>query len=120
MTHAGPRVFNADSRGVPRYSAYHDLAITYEGHSEDVPVRVPDVSTKGIFLNTTMHFPEGAVLTVQFSLTRSGVTIKARGEVRYCLAGVGVGVEFIDISPEDARAIEDEMSGTGGSFQAGI
>jgi hypothetical protein len=36
--------------------------------------------------------------------------VKARAEVRYCLAGVGVGVEFIDISPEAQRAISEEMA----------
>src|SRR5690348_1037969 len=47
MTYAGPRTLKTESRLVPRYSAYHDLAIIYEGHSEEVPVRVPDISTKG-------------------------------------------------------------------------
>jgi hypothetical protein len=34
---------------------------------------------------------------------------KTRAEVRYCLSGVGVGVEFIDLAPEAQRAIEEEM-----------
>jgi hypothetical protein len=36
--------------------------------------------------------------------------LKIRGEVRYCLPGVGVGVEFIDISPEARHAIDEEMA----------
>lgn len=102
----------------PRYSAYRDLAVVYEGHSESIPVRVPDVSKHGMFVNTSRSFPEGAVLSVQFRLMRTGVLVQARGEVRYCLPGVGVGVEFIDISPEAARAIEEEMSADYGSFEA--
>ena len=37
------------------------------------------------------------------------LAIQTRGEVRYCLKGVGVGVEFVGISPESVQAIEDEI-----------
>jgi hypothetical protein len=50
------------------------------------------------------------VLCVEFRLSRPDFLVKIRGEVRYCLPGVGVGVEFIDISPDAERAIEEEMS----------
>ncbi len=98
----------------PRYAAYRDLAVTYEGHSEEIPVRVPDISTRGIFINTSRPFPEGAVLSLKFRLTRTDVLVKTRAEVRYCLPGVGVGVEFVDISPEAHRAIEEEMAALDG------
>jgi len=49
-------------------------------------------------------------LCIEFRLTRLDVLVKARGEVRYCLPGVGVGVEFIDISPDAQRAIEEETA----------
>ncbi|MGO8791024.1 MAG: PilZ domain-containing protein [Terriglobia bacterium] len=98
----------------PRYSAYRDLSVTYEGHSEEIPVRVPDISTQGIFINTSQSFPEGAVLALQFRLTRTDVRVKTRAEVRYCLPGVGVGVEFVGISPEARRAIEEEMEALDG------
>ena len=101
-------------RGMPtrlqlRYAAYRELAVTYEGHSEEIPVRAPDISPRGIFINTSRCFPEGAVLCVEFRLTRSDVQVKTRAEVRYCLPGVGVGAEFIDLAPEAQRAIEEEM-----------
>jgi hypothetical protein len=37
------------------------------------------------------------------------VEISARSVVRYCLVGVGVGVEFLDLSPQGAQAIEKEI-----------
>jgi hypothetical protein len=77
-------------------------------------VRVPDISTHGIFINTSQCFAEGAVLSLQFRLTRTDVPVKTCAEVRYCLPGVGVGVEFVDISPEVRRAIEEEMVGLDG------
>ena len=96
------------SRGAARFSSLRDLCVTYEGHSENVLTRSPDLSTRGMFINTNRTFPEGAILNVRFRLVHSGVEIRTRAEVRYCLAGVGVGVEFVEISPEAARAIEEE------------
>ena len=93
-----------------RVSTHQDLSIVYEGSAESLPTRVPDLGPRGMFINTARHFPVGAVLKVAFRLTRSRHEVKARAEVRYCLAGVGIGVEFVDISPQDQRAIEEELS----------
>lgn len=103
------------TRVAPRVSSLRDLCVTYEGRSEDVALRPPDISTRGMFINTTHNFPEGAVLNVQFCLWHSGVKISTRAEVRYCLPGVGVGVEFVDISAAAVKAIEDEIEAGNGS-----
>jgi len=92
-----------------RYPQLSELSMIYEGFTEDIVLRAPDLSPHGMFINTGKLFPEGAVLKLRFRLSRSGVLIQARCEVRYCLKGVGVGVEFVDISPEFVRAIEDEI-----------
>ena len=81
----------------------------YEGHEEDICVRPPDLSPHGMFINTKTEYPQGAVLKLRFRLARSGTMIQTRGEVRYCLKGVGVGVEFLDISPEFVHSIEEEI-----------
>lgn len=99
-------------RLAPRISAIRDLSVDYEGYSESIITRPPDISTRGMFINTNRVFPEGAVLNVQFSLAVSGVEIRSRAEVRYCLAGVGVGVEFVEISPESVDAIQKEIERT--------
>lgn len=97
------------ARSSARLATLRELSVTYEGHSEDVALRPPDISTHGMFINTKRNFPEGAVLNVQFRLGQSGAHVSTRAEVRYCLAGVGVGIEFIDISSEALNAIEREV-----------
>jgi len=98
-------------RQAERYAHYRELSIVYEGTSQDIPVRAPDISIHGMFINTAQKFPEGAVLRICFRLARTHYLVTARGEVRYCLPGVGVGVEFIAL-PEDAQhAIEEEAAG---------
>jgi hypothetical protein len=100
---------SGSTRLAPRFSSLRELSVTYEGYSESIVTRPPDVSTRGMFINTSRKFPEGAVLNVQFRLALTGIAIHSRCEVRYCLPGVGVGVEFIDISPDFVRAIEKEV-----------
>ncbi len=97
------------SRLWERFPHVRELSLVYEGHSEDIAVRPPDISSRGMFINTANHFPEGAVLQLRFRLTRSDYEVKARCEVRYCLPGVGIGVEFLHIPPEALRAIEQEV-----------
>jgi hypothetical protein len=97
-----------------RYSArihsLREISLTYEGASEKITVRSPDISTQGMFINTTRVFPEGSVLSLQFRLAISGCEVRTRCEVRYCLPGVGVGVEFIGISPQAVQTIEQEVA----------
>jgi hypothetical protein len=96
-------------RSAARLATLRELSVTYEGRSEEVALRPPDISTRGMFINTSRNFPEGAVLNVQFRLGQSGTRVSTRAEVRYCLSGVGVGIEFIDISDDAVRAIEREV-----------
>lgn len=99
-------------RRSPRYAQFSELSLTYEGRTEEIASRPPDISAHGMFINITKRFPEGAIMKVRFRLSRSGIEVHARAEVRYCLPGVGIGVEFIGLSPEYTRAIEEEIAGT--------
>ena len=92
-----------------RVQSLRSISLNYEGHSEQVEARPPDVSAQGMFINTSRNFPEGAVLNLKFLLSLSGVEVQTRCEVRYCLKGVGVGVEFVGIAPEAVREIEHEV-----------
>lgn len=98
------------SRDAGRFAAYRGLCLIYEGRSEIIEVRAPDISPKGMFIHIPNQFPEGAVIKMEFWLSRSGAHIKVRAEVRYCLLGVGIGVEFVDIAEEDQAIIEREIN----------
>lgn len=83
--------------------------VKYEGFDEAVVTRLPDVGTGGMFINTSRSFPEGAVLDLRFRLEITGAEVEVRGEVRYCLPGVGVGVEFIGAPKQAVHAILAEI-----------
>lgn len=103
----------AITRSFERFPHLQELRLSYEGRTGLVPVRPPDISPVGMFINTPEKFQEGAVLKLEFRLARSGHEIRARAEVRFCLPGVGVGIEFVNLPKEHAQAIEREILGDG-------
>jgi hypothetical protein len=97
------------ARSALRIHSIRQIAIQYEGTEERIISRVPDVSTTGMFINTSRTYAEGAVLNLSFCLALSGMEVQARGEVRYPLPGVGVGVQFIEIAENAIHSIEREI-----------
>lgn len=99
----------AAPRREPRIQQLRELHMTYEGVRREIPIRPPDISLHGMFVNTSTHFAEGAIVNLRFRLTQSNVEVQTRGEVRYCLDGIGIGVEFVGLDPGALEAIEQEI-----------
>jgi Tfp pilus assembly protein PilZ len=100
-----------ENREVKRHQLLSDLSTVYEGASEDISIDLPDLSTRGMFIPTRRLFPIGSILKVHFKLPRSNFQVNVRAEVRHCTPNSGVGVEFIGLSLEAARAIQKEIEG---------
>jgi len=96
-------------RQYERFSYFRDLAISCEGRTEQIKLRTPDISPFGMFVNTDYLFPEDAVLQIRFTLPFTRHHVRARGKVRYSLPGVGIGIQFVEISAEDQNAIDKEI-----------
>ena len=101
----------SDARREPRMQHLRELHLSYEGDGREITIHPPDLSPHGMFVNISTHFPEGAVLNLRFRLTQSKVEVQTRGEVRYCLPGIGIGVEFVGLGAEVAQAIGNELRG---------
>jgi len=95
--------------GNSRMHCLREITVTYEGQNERTVVKAPDLSVNGMFISTSRRFPEGAVLNLQFRMAVTNAVVRTRCEVRYCLPGVGVGVEFIGIEPDAKKDIEREL-----------
>lgn len=106
---SGKKYVSPHRRPEPRVQGLRQITISYEGLDEEIRVKPPDLSVHGMFITTSRNFPEGTVLNLRFQLAHSGVEIETRGEVRYCLPGVGVGVEFIGVSRAAEREIAREI-----------
>jgi hypothetical protein len=75
------------------------------------PRRSSDLSAGGMFLETIAAFPKDTVLQLRFKLAENQSTpIAVHARVLYVATGIGVGVEFMDLSPEDRMRIERLLS----------
>lgn len=64
-----------------------------------------DVSVGGMFVETGTPLPAGAILTLRFNLDDQ-TSVVAKGVVTYQIRKFGMGVHFLDLSPEDRQKIE--------------
>jgi hypothetical protein len=72
------------------------------------------VATGGAFLRTDLLFEVGERLILQFQLQQGGPAVRASGRVARVSRGQsrevpGMGVEFVDLRPEDHAAIEERL-----------
>lgn len=75
------------------------------------PRRSSDLSIGGMFLESMVTFPLGSVLDLCFKLNDNDTRpIEAKARVSYEVPGVGVGVEFLDLSAEDRERVQNELS----------
>jgi hypothetical protein len=102
-------VFGIERAGSRAY-CLREITVSYEGRDEYTLVRAPDLSAGGMFVSTGRTFPEGAVLNLRFRLLVTNAEVRTRCEVRYCLPGVGVGVQFIGLPSDATEAIEKELA----------
>ena len=64
-----------------------------------------DVSEGGMFIETETPLPPGSILTLRFNLD-DAVSVMAKGVVTYQIRKFGMGVQFIEVSPDDKKQIE--------------
>lgn len=65
------------------------------------PEVLRDLSEGGAFVQTQQQFSKGSILTLCFDLPFTGHQIRATVLVRHQREGFGIGVQFLDLSPED-------------------
>ena len=60
-----------------------------------------------MFIEAKKPLTPGSQLRVRFHLGDGGPIIVATAEVNYSVAKVGMGVEFVGLSPADLKRIDD-------------
>lgn len=67
--------------------------------------RMDDLSEDGMFIATPASYLPESVLNLKFRLFNDDVPIEVQAEVRYVRKGIGMGVRFLDLKPEDRKRI---------------
>ena len=65
-----------------------------------------DVSSGGLFITTKAPLPLNAEVTVSFRLDPAAPAINFHGRVVNCLAGLGMGIHFLDMDDGARAAIQ--------------
>jgi hypothetical protein len=71
------------------------------------PEVLRDLSEGGAFVQTQQQFSKGSILSLCFDLPFTGYRISSTVIVRHCRDGAGIGVQFLDLSPEDRAELRD-------------
>jgi len=69
-----------------------------------------DVSRGGMFVETRDPLPIGSEITIRFHLNDGGPIVVALAEVKYHVTKLGMGVQFLELSPEDCKRIDDYVA----------
>jgi len=97
----------SDKRSARRVSYLCEVECSGAGTSR-MNARINDLSVTGLFLDSMTPIPEGSDLNLRFEIR--GKQISVRGQVRYCMPQIGVGVRFLDLSSEAQALIEQLLS----------
>jgi len=69
--------------------------------------RVTDISLGGVFIETAQSFSKGTILSIRFKVGNATGFISCAAIVRNSRPATGMGVEFLDLSPEARNQLED-------------
>jgi c-di-GMP-binding flagellar brake protein YcgR len=69
-----------------------------------------DLSPGGMFIETHDPARVGTEINLRFHLNDGGPIVVALAEVKYSIAKLGMGVEFLEMSPADHKRIDDYVA----------
>ena len=98
-----------ERRKYPRATFYTEVWFGQDGVFTHALARLSNVSLGGAFIQTPQVYAVGAVFSLRFALRSDFVT--ATAIVRNARLGEGIGVEFLDLSPENSARLEEFFSG---------
>jgi len=92
-----------DRRRHPRARPIAEVHCELLGNDELFTIR--DVSAGGAFIETPQPLPAASEVAVSVHLRPQDPLVSCSGRVVYSLDGVGMGIEFFDVSGELGRAV---------------
>ena len=93
----------AEKRRYPRLPVLVECQV--EGASGRATMRLTDLSPRGCFVDTTMTFPSGTVVSLAATLGDAEVKLKGR-VVPMQQTGYGFGVEFTDLDDATQQQLD--------------
>ena len=101
-------------RRQPRVAYADEIWIGQDGIFSQTGGHIRNISTSGVFIETTQSFSRGSVVNLRFPLGQSKDLISCSAIVRNVQSGEGFGVEFLDLSTESRGRIAMFVTGPAG------
>jgi hypothetical protein len=98
----------ADRRAAPRQQFVAEAHVVEISSGVKLSARSCDLGPNGCYVDTLMPFPVGT--PVRIRLSKAQTSIDVNGKVVYQLTGLGMGIAFQDVSPENRAALENWFS----------
>ena len=102
--------YTPERRKHPRVTLDTEVWIGQDGVFTHTPQRLSNLGLGGAFLEVDAGFAMGSILNLRFPIESAFVT--ATVIVRSVRLGQGIGVEFLDLSPESRDVLEAFMAGS--------
>jgi hypothetical protein len=97
--------FTQEMRRQPRVAFSEEIWMGQDGIFSRTGGYIRNISTSGVFVETTQSFANGSVVNLRFSLGESKNLVSCSAIVRNVRPGEGLGVEFLDLSSESRGRI---------------
>jgi len=95
-----------DKRGAPRVPFLCEVDCEeVESGAWAVNARVSDISATGLFLDSTVTFPQGSILSLKFTVPSLQMRIMA--DVVHSMPAMGMGLRYRDLTPVQKIAIDE-------------
>lgn len=99
----------ADSRRkYPRIGLPKGMWVAWQAGAERQVSRVKSLSLGGLFISTQNPAPIGTLVRLLFEVP--GGEVRARGIVKRCLAGEGMGIQFSNMGHDDRARLHQLLS----------
>lgn len=98
-----------------RVSLRTELWIGQEGIYTRTDEFLRDLSVGGAFVMSRQVFPVGSMLSLRFKLPNLTNFVSCTGIVRNMEIGVGIGVQFLDLSVDNCRFVGEYVTSVAGS-----
>jgi len=86
--------------------------VQYEGAGVRAETRISDINLSGVFIDAMSPLPVGAKIKLAFTLP-GGKRVDTDGIVAHSQPGIGMGVEFTGLTPEQKELIQAALDQRG-------
>jgi hypothetical protein len=107
-----------ERRTHPRYPFTSTVEMVEPKSQTRIQGRTSDLSRGGCYVDSTSSFPAGSILNVR--LTKEMRSFDAQAEVAFSIDGMGMGLKFTGVDPEQFSTLEKWMAELSGELQPGL